>query len=430
MLGDWINVLSGMPSDSIDCCVTSPPYFSHRDYQVEGQLGQESTPAEYVAKLVEGFNEVRRVLKPTGSLWLNLGDSYASQSGGYSDNDGYGNSSVISASAQSAVVPNKNRKLPGLKPKDLIMIPAMVAIALRDSGYYLRSDIIWEKPNSMPASATDRCTNSHEHLFLLTKNNQYFYDAEAIKERCSEANINDFLARKTLDNKGRGKKGTYDEARPDLTRSREAYMPKDFMRNKRSVWRVGEGGEEIWRWLFENTTEEFFYPLLEKFISESENKNSVWSINTKPFKGAHFACFPQELIIDCIKAGSSEYGCCADCGAPWERIVERTAGESVSCPKTDAAHIARGGVGKPSGTVGKSGGGRINGTTETIGWQPTCKCDTKEIVPSIILDCFGGAATTGVVARKLNRNFILIELNPEYVQIGNDRLSAELGMFL
>ena len=261
--GDSKQVLKTMPDGIANCCVTSPPYWGLRDYGVEGQLGLEKTPEEYVAKMVEIFREVRRVLKDDGTLWLNLGDSYAGNCSRASNNGraGFGN-------PREGLV---NRTGGGLKSKDLVGIPWMVAFALRADGWYLRSDIIWHKPNAMPESVTDRPTKAHEYIFLFSKSPKYHYDHKAIKEQCSESNIKDFKRRKTLDNKGKGK-GTCEEARPDLCRGRDAYMPKDFKRNKRTVW----------------------------------------AVTTKPFKGAHFAVFPPDLIEPCILAGCPEGGVVLD----------------------------------------------------------------------------------------------------------------------
>ena len=262
---DCMTALKNMPDKSENCCVTSPPYWGLRDYGVDGQIGQEKTPEEYVAKMVEVFREVRRVLRDDGNLWLNIGDSY----------NGSGKGAWDKTDVQKEVyIPPKGTpptKVIGLKPKDLIGIPWRVAFALQADGWYLRQDIIWAKPNPMPESVKDRCTKSHEYIFLLSKSAKYYYDAEAIKEPCSESNIADFTRRKTLNNKGRGT-GTYDEARPDLCRSREAYMPSDFRRNKRSVW----------------------------------------TVSTKPFKEAHFATFPPDLIEPCILAGCPKDGIVLD----------------------------------------------------------------------------------------------------------------------
>ena len=264
--------LKMLDDNSIDCCITSPPYWGLRDYGVEGQLGLESTPEEYVANLVEVFREVKRVLRDDGTLWLNLGDSYSGNCSQASNNGraGFGN-------ARERLV---NRKGEGLKPKDLVGIPWMVAFALRADGWYLRQDIIWHKPNCMPESVKDRCTKAHEYIFLLSKNRKYYYDYEAIKEPLSIATINDLKSRKTLNNKG-----THGGTRKDLGRNRDEYVPKDGKRNKRTVW----------------------------------------TVTTKPFKGAHFAVFPEDLIEPCILAGCPEGGTVLDpfMGAGTTAVVAR-----------------------------------------------------------------------------------------------------------
>lgn len=261
-IGDCKESMRKLPDQSVHCCVTSPPYFGLRDYGVDGQIGQEETPDLFIQNLVEVFREVKRILRDDGTLWVNIGDSYSNQpSGGHGYMDGRRNRDQRKAAGIH----------PGFKQKDLIGIPWMLAFALRADGWYLRQDIIWHKPNPMPESVKDRCTKAHEYIFLLTKSQKYYYDHESVKEPCSESNIEDFLRRKTLDNKGKGK-GTYDEARPDLCRSREAYMPSDFRRNRRSVWTIG----------------------------------------TKPYKGAHFATFPPDLIEPCILAGSPPGGTVID----------------------------------------------------------------------------------------------------------------------
>jgi len=229
LYGDCLARLKEVQESSIQTCVTSPPYFGLRDYGIEGQIGMEATPDEYIAKLVDVFRAVRRVLRDDGTLWVNLGDSYA------------------------------NKKHAGCKPKDLIGIPWAVAFALRADGWYLRSDIVWNKPNPMPESVDDRPSRSHEYIFLLSKSKSYSYDADAIREPCSEESVKNFLGRGVFDNKT-----DHGASRPDLAKNRAQYMPEGFMRNKRTVW----------------------------------------TINPKPLSNAHFATFPPELPTTCIKAGS------------------------------------------------------------------------------------------------------------------------------
>jgi len=261
--GNCLEVLKTLPDQFVNCCVTSPPYFGLRDYGVDEQIGLEPTPEEYVFRLVEVFREVKRVLRDDGTLWLNLGDSYSSG----------GRTTQCKSSLRHGENCNTAHPpvIPGIKPKDLIGIPWAVAFALRSDGWYLRSDIIWSKPNPMPESVTDRPTKSHEYIFLLSKSEKYYYDNESVKEICSKSSVEDYQRRKSLDNKINAN-GRYSAIRGDLCRSRRDYMPEDFRRNKRTVWVV----------------------------------------STKAFSGAHFATFPEELIKPCILAGCPEEGIVLD----------------------------------------------------------------------------------------------------------------------
>lgn len=253
--GDCRDVLGSLPDGSINCCVTSPPYFGLRDYGVEGQLGLEPTPDEFVSAMVEVFREVRRVLRDDGTLWLNLGDSYA--------NDGKWGGSTGGKHA-SALHGNSGigRRLltTGLKPKDLIGIPWRVAFALQADGWYLRQDIIWHKPNPMPESVTDRCTKAHEYIFLFAKSERYYFDVDAIREPYA-----------TADRRG----------------PRRSYKP-----GSASSHRLDDGHEEM-------TGPFAGLPL----NPNGRNRRSVWTVSTKPFKGAHFATFPPDLIEPCVLAG-------------------------------------------------------------------------------------------------------------------------------
>ena len=255
--GDALEMLRTLPDGSVDCCVTSPPYWGLRDYGEDGQMGLESTPDEYVAGMVAVFAEVRRVLSDDGTLWLNLGDSYASNpaSGGAS--------SPLLNGPQNATPSRAYTRPAGLKPKDLVGIPWRVAFALQADGWYLRSDIIWSKPNPMPESVRDRPTKAHEYVFLLSKSQRYHYDADAIAEKA--------------------------EAKPQRRLTNPLHHPKGnpdgSMRNGLPM-----GGGTM----------------------ESRNKRTVWTIATKPYSEAHFATFPPELPTLCIKAGCPEGGTVLD----------------------------------------------------------------------------------------------------------------------
>ena len=264
---DCLTALKEMESESVQCCVTSPPYWGLRDYGVEGQLGLEKTPEEYVAKMVDVFREVRRVLKDDGTLWLNLGDSYAAN--GISGLDLQGATSTVGKANPRS---HHKKKVPaGLKPKDLVGIPWRVAFALQADGWYLRQDIIWSKPNPMPESVTDRCTKSHEYIFLLTKSARYYYDNEAVKEKQAESSAERALY---------GWNGRNDDG------SNGARTGSGIRKMKESGMNMGEAG---------------LIPL-----DGMRNKRSVWSITTQPYKEAHFATFPQEIPRTCILAGSKK----------------------------------------------------------------------------------------------------------------------------
>ena len=241
IIGDSLTVLKTLPNDLADCCITSPPFWGLRNYGVKGQYGLEKTPEEYVSKMVEVFREVKRVLKKEGTCWLNLGDSYAGSGG-------TGNQFGQIERGLDIVRPAKPTGL--LKPKDLVGIPWRTAFALQADGWWLRQDIIWAKPNPMPESVTDRCTKSHEYVFLLTKSAKYYYDAEAVNEK-----TNDLLTK-----------------------------PRLFRKN---------GEAETLR----NDTANQYTP------RGTRNRRSVWTITTQPFAGAHFATFPEALIEPMIKAG-------------------------------------------------------------------------------------------------------------------------------
>lgn len=246
--GDTLSVLKAWPDEFIDCVITSPPYWGLRDYGVEGQLGLKKTPEEYVAKLVEIFREVKRCLKKDGTVWLNLGDSYSTPKEGNTETNKNKNKTRVTDSF-------KKELPPGMKPKNLVGIPWRTAFALQADGWYLRQDIIWAKPNPMPESVTDRCTKSHEYIFLLTKNAKYYFDNGAIKEKAT-----------STDTSERDRDGSKLNNTPGRTRMAGLTTNHYEMRNKRSVWQVA----------------------------------------TKSYTEAHFATFPQELIIPMIKTSKPD----------------------------------------------------------------------------------------------------------------------------
>ena len=362
LIGDCLDVLKTLPDCSVHCCVTSPPYWGLRDYGVEGQFGMERTPEEYVAKMTAVFHEVWRVLRDDGTLWLNLGDSY------FSDTKGSGGPSAKQDSNAGSRYGNRHfERTNGLKPKDLIGIPWRVAFALQADGWYLRQDIIWSKPNPMPESVRDRCTKAHEYVFLLSKSSRYYYDAEAVKE---------------------------ESVYPDDNR-KERQKPEDY------AAMMGDSGQLR---AVINPSNARTYPY--------RNRRSVWTITPKPYRGAHFAVMPPDLAELCILAGTSKRGCCPACGKPWERVVDK------ANPK---GRRDRGGPNDGPRDAGIWSG--LAGTREytTVGWQPGCKCSAGLPVPCTVLDPFGGSGTTGYIASRNGCRAVMIELNPKYAKLAHDR---------
>jgi DNA modification methylase len=304
IVADVMAGLAQLADESVHCVVTSPPYWGLRDYGVPGQIGLEATPEEYVAKMVDVFREVRRVLREDGTLWLNLGDSYGGPAG--NNRSGFGRPK----DGGGEKIFTGRDAAPGTRAKDLVGIPWRVALALQADGWWLRQDVIWHKPNPMPESVTDRCTKAHEYLFMMTKAARYWYDADAIAESATYA----------------GKTVTLGE--------------KSLSRGQATGANVKASGNA----LEASVT-----------VKDTRNARSVWTIATQPYKAAHFATFPEELPARCIKAG---------------------------CPA--------------DGTV---------------------------------LDPFGGAGTTGLVATMLQRHAILIELNPEYAKLAEDRIYDRAPLF-
>lgn len=387
-LGDNLEVLRTFPDNSIHCCITSPSYFGLRDYgtgtweggdpacdhkpqfrksvsatvgndvkdigkiyyrdvckkcgaiRIDKQVGIERSPGEYVDKLVKIFREVKRVLRPDGTLWLNLGDSYAGGGRGQKyTKEGTLQNNAIKA---GVVYGEPTGKLEGYKQKDLIGVPWMCAFALRADGWWLRQDIIWHKPASMPESVNDRCTKSHEYIFLLSKSQKYYFDQESIKENAKGSSI-ERLKRGWNGNQERDYiNGPQNHLHKYFETSKKQYQPHENIKgnmDERGVTR---------------TTAGLNFRSKEKY--EKVNKRDVWTVNLQPLKDEHFAAFPQKLIEPMIKAGCPEGG--------------------------------------------------------------------------LVLDPFMGSGTTGIVARKLGRNFIGIELNPKYVELANNRIKKKLGIFL
>lgn len=377
LIGDCLEGLRSLPADSVHCCVTSPPYWGLRSYLPVDhpakslELGSERTPEEYVAKLVAIFAEVRRVLRPDGTLWLNLGDTYATGAGSVGASPGGGERGERWKDGVGPMTQPNRMRLPGLKPKDLVGIPWRVALALQASGWWLRDDVIWHKPSPMPGSQRDRTTKAHEYVFMLTKSARYYYDDVAIKEDAS------------------GK------------------PPGNKMPTK--------GGRE---WESGNAKHRTSANLHKIEAAEKKTRRSVWTIASAPYKATHFATYPPRLVEPCILAGTSERGCCPQCGAPWQRMIERT---RVTRPRPNDYTKRTGEEGTGNACSNSVAGVAV----VTTGWQPTCTCQmvVRPPTPCTVLDPFGGSGTTAGVAEAHGRLAILCELSPDYVELMPARIA-------
>ena len=435
-LGHVLEVLKTLPKEFVHMCVTSPPYWGLRNYGLEpqtwddpgncshewgddithsidyvqgnvefarphsklksftssssvcslcgawrGSLGLEPTPELFIQHVVQIFKEIKRVLRKDGTVWINLGDSY----NGSGPSGGLGKQYTNKGSQDTIV-----KKVSGLKPKDLCGIPWRVALALQADGWCLRSDIIWNKLNPMPESVTDRPTKSHEYVFLLTKSQKYFYDSYAVMEPNSspEQRLHNLKYTKNYDNAeaiAHGQPGNVNNAgmhsRPGL---------------------------------------------------EGRNRRSVWTMATECCKEAHFATFPKKLVEPCILAGTSEKGCCPECGKPWVRILIQESISRHELPKNHKDYRPKKYPVKSSGRNDyDNGGGQAFKSSEMIGWEPGCKCLSDDCtpgqnlddgvrlpfdpIPCTVLEPFLGSAPVGQVCIENNRKFIGIELSKEYV---------------
>lgn len=444
---DVREVLRELPEESVQCVVTSPPYWGLRDYGTDhsvwggdptcthewgdeipgsnrggsgtptdknnrgegygrdapkgcyctlcgawrGELGQEPTPHEFVDHLVEVFREVRRVLRSDGILWLNLGDTFNSGSSG----------SVVGSTLQGGKS-NQNQSnrqgravVPSLKPKDLVGIPWRVALALQDDGWWLRNDIIWAKKNRMPSPVQDRMTCAHEHIFLMAKSDRYFFDLDAIRVPHTFGSYDD-EGNFTPGQRWLSETGDRTDRKLDMTEGQLGTMAGPPRRFGRGLYNAG-----------------------------GKNPGDVWSMATQPFPGAHFAVFPPTLPERCIKAGTPEYGCCGECGAPWQRVKQYGERPDDGASNGIAPELRSGGT-RQRDHSGR--GGNVLAARPVLDewWEPSCACgEGAPLHRSVVLDPFSGSGTTGMAAMDLGRDYIGIDRNDKYLGMAAARVIGD-----
>lgn len=479
--GDSVEKLKELPNDSVDFCITSPPYYGLRSYlDAEGQIGLEETPEAYIDRLVEVFREVRRVLKPSGVFFLNIGDSYNS---GSQFNNGKGANSQLAGSKKIYREETEGKKWPGgrkmlkngIKHKDLIGIPWMLAFALRDDGWYLRCDCIWAKSVSgqktvesqvreaainsglsdeqvqtlmhnldlyvgtcMPEAVKDRPTRSHEYVFMFTKQDKYFYDAEQAKEQSK------FFGKDKRSGKGNIRyegKRTQASAKEN---GQESFVTVNATRNLRSVWAVSPKGFSGKKFMVDFTRDGVGYTKNPKCPVHAEGFKEDNCI-CEPAETDHFAVYPEALIEPLLLAGTSQAGCCPHCLAPWVRVTEEVtkstyrktldeAGTTYQEMKAEAEKngITPGNVGNTH-REGRRGEQYVGKVLKTLGWEPSCDCvvkkelsETPEPRPSLVLDPFNGSGTTGVVAVRNGRDYIGVDINAAYIELARRRIQTEM----
>lgn len=381
LLGNAADQLRTLPAQSVQCVCTSPPYYGLRSYDGgEAEIGQEDTPQLYVQRLVEVFRAVRRVLRDDGVLFLNLGDSWNSTPVGRFNGGGFKDGSKgrdLSGVATSGV--KNKREASGLPPKNLLGIPWRVAFALQADGWYLRQDLIWAKTSCLPESVTSRFTKSHEYIFLLSKNEHYFFDNVAVKEPVA-ASTRARLAQNVGAQAGSARV-------PGKTNGAMKAVGDGETRNRRSVWSIKLRG-----------------------LRHPKGRRSVMVISPKGFRGAHFAVYPPEIPEVAIRAGTSEHGACTSCGTPWQRtrVPRQNLTEAGAAVGNDPARK-----------------GNVPATKRApSGFAQACRCPSTDVRPCIVLDPFGGAGTTSLVASDLGRDSIYIDLNPGYLALAQARVGA------
>ena len=442
MVGDAMERLRDLPDASVHTCITSPPYWGLRSYTGESRMiGLEETWDEHLANVLAIMREVRRVLRPDGICWFNYGDAYAgswgAQSRGFGDplNSSTISGSSIHASPRGTHTGSMKNVPPGLKPKDLMQLPARISLALQDDGWWVRSRMVWVKTNPTPESVHDRPVSSYEDIYLLTKAHRYWYDAEAVRRvqhpdslaRLERARGNAFHP----DKHGVEHKGVMGSRLNKRDKQRgHGRRHAGFNERWDKLTREGQQAQGAnFRNVIVLATEGF--PLLCPSITcleplkRGDADSGKCSECGHEFDEAlsHFAVFPRRLVDPLLRASTSEKGCCPECGAQWTRVVEKEysnpGNRTTNGPRSLSQRHESPGFGQ-----------RLEKHTRTIGWEPGCECGEQlEPVPATVLDPFAGAGTVGVVAQERGRHAILIEISPIYMAVARKRIRESAPMF-
>jgi DNA modification methylase len=443
-----LNRLKTLEAGSVHCAVTSPPYYKQRDYKVSGQLGQEETPQEYIANIVEMCAQLHRVLRDDGTLWLNIGDAYA-QSG-----NGRGGEKQGTNIGAAELPPRKTAE--GFKPKDLMLLPHRIAIALQDWGWYVRSDIVWQKVPCMPESVKDRPVKSHEYIFLLSKNRRYFYDVDAVREPYSPDSLPRVMRGVSEGNKWQdGVPGStpHTISKPRMGRKvhdknhggagsgfngHSGYYSADgrclinpLGRNQRDVWAITQqpfSGKKLIADFTDPTGKHFSANTNCRYHAHLSDRPASYRLavmtipadcSCLPVEIDHYAVFPETIPLNAIKAGTSDGGCCAGCGKSYRRVVEKVHPDSI---REEEAPGKPEWEGRAIVSLNRQSAEEKEPVYLTVGFEQSCKCKGSYPVSCTVLDPFAGSGTTLLVSEKLGRDSIGIELNPAYISLAERRI--------
>lgn len=437
--GDAYTVLKRMDDECIHMAVTSSPYYGLRSYGTEpivwddgwkGELGQEPSPEMFVRHLTTIFHELKRVLRKDGVFWMNIGDSYSGSRG-----NGYKQSLQTTNGAYSSdenydMAKRNNRNDGDCKPKDLIGIPWMLAFSMRADGWYLRSDIPWVKRNSLPSSVTDRPGSSIEHVFLFSKSPKYYYDHIATMQPSSESYNKDKRPRGVI-RQCVNENTKYDRNDPQYRKFETiagglvALVPKQDGTGNNTYTGFNDRYEPNGLGLRYMRDSDFFFKTWQGLLHNEDGEPMALVVNPKGYKGSHFASYPIRLCEPLILAGTSGKGVCPKCSAPWVRVVKKKqTGERLVNGEYKMSKGGRKRCLAPGSEILSTTSAFKTGmwmTPETVDWKPTCTCNLDPI-PATVLDPFSGSSATGVACKLHNRTYIGIELNPEYVKLGEQRI--------